>query len=185
MLGLMDEIPAENYSPQWSDDTRQPIPLEGDEREILTSFLDWHRATFALKCGNLSAEQLSEKAIPPSGLSLHGLLRHLTAVERWWFRRQFAGEDVPHLYYSDDDPNQDFDDLDGDVEEAFALWRSECQRSREIVGHAPSLAQTGIQMSTGKPFSLRWLLVDMIDEYARHNGHADLLRERIDGRTGR
>ena len=153
-------------------------------REILTAFLDWHRQTFALKCAGVSAGRLSEKGIPPSGLSLHGLLSHLTGVERWWFRIQFAGEELPLIYYSDDDPNQDFDALDGDVTEAFALWESECERAREVVARADSLDETGTRQRTGEPFSLRWALVQMIAEYARHNGHADLLRERIDGATG-
>ncbi|HZJ06412.1 MAG TPA: DinB family protein [Nocardioidaceae bacterium] len=180
----MNEVPAENYSQPWSDDSRPPLPLVGDEREILTAFLDHQRATFELKCSGVSPESLSEKSVAPSGLSLHGLLRHLSAVERWWFRTQFAGEDVPMLYYSDDDPNQDFDSLDGDVEEAFDVWRAECARSRAIVANASSLEETGVLERNGEPFSLRRLLVYLIAEYAQHNGHADLLRERLDGRTG-
>ncbi len=117
-------------------------------------------------------------------MSLHGLVRHLAGVERWWFRLQFAGEDLPQLYYTGDDPDQDFDGLGGDVEEVFAVWRSECDAARAIVADASSLDETGIRLRDGQPFSLRWLLVDMIAEYARHDGHADLLRERIDGRTG-
>jgi Protein of unknown function (DUF664) len=177
-------IPPQNYSPSWPDDTRQPLPRVGDEREILTAFLDWHRGTFELKCTGVPPDRLSDMSIPPSGLSLHGLLRHLTGVERWWFRIQFAGEDLPLLYYSDDDPGQDFEDLGGDINEAFAVWHEECRRSREIVADTASLDQTGIQRSTGQPISLRRILVHMIAEYARHNGHADLLRERIDGATG-
>lgn len=156
----------------------------GDDREILTAYLDWHRQTFELKCAGLPPERLSERGVPPSGLSLHGLVRHLAGVERWWFRVQFAGEDVPLLYYSDDDPDQDFDDLDGDVAEALAVWRAECDRSRQIVADASSLDQTGTHKATGNPVSLRRVLVHLIAEYARHNGHADLLRERIDGATG-
>jgi hypothetical protein len=117
-------------------------------------------------------------------MSLHGLLRHLSGVERWWFQIQFAGDDVSMLYYSDDDPNQDFDSLDGDIDKAFAAWRQECDRSREIVAAAGSLDALGSSKRDGKGFSLRWLLVDMIAEYAQHNGHTDLLRERIDGKTG-
>lgn len=172
-----------HYSPTWSDDTRITPPNVGDEREIVTAYLDWHRATFDLKCAGVPPERLSERTVAPSSLSLHGLVRHLAGVERWWFRIQFAREDVPMLYYSDDDPNQDFDRLDGDVSEAFDVWRAECQRSREIVG-AASLDDTGIQLSTGKPISLRRIMVQMITEYARHNGHADLLRECTDGATG-
>jgi hypothetical protein len=172
-----------SYSPPWADDTRDPLPRVGDERTMLTAMLDWHRETFALKCRGVPPERMSEKAVPPSGLSLHGLVRHLAGVERWWFRQQFRGEDVPHLYYTDDDPDQDFESLDGDVEEVFAVWRAECDRSREIVA-AASLDDIGIRRSTGEPIGLRWILLHMIAEYARHNGHADLLRERIDGATG-
>ena len=180
----MAEVPAANYAQPWAADTRDPLPLTGDERAILTAVLDWHRQTFELKCSGVPTQRLSEKNIPPSGLSLHGLVRHLAAVERWWFRRQFAGEDVPNLYYSDDDPNQDFDSLDGDPAEAFAAWHDECDRAREIVAQTPSLDQPGIRLPDGQPISLRRIMVDMISEYARHDGHADLLRERIDGATG-
>ncbi len=180
----MTQIPEENYSPTWPDDRREPIPRTGSELEILTGFLDSHRMTFEQKCAGLSAAQLSEASVPPSTLSLHGLVRHLAGVERWWFQMQFAGDDVPMLYYSDDDPSQDFDSLDGDIEEAFAVWHRECDRSREIVAAATSLDDTGTTRRDGEPFSLRWQLVDLIAEYARHNGHTDLLRERLDGATG-
>ena len=180
----MTQPQPQNYSPLWADDTRTTPPLVGDERQILTAYLDWHRRTFELKCAGVPPERLSEKGIPPSGLSLHGLARHLAGVERWWFRIQFAGEDVPMLYYSDDDPSQDFDALSGDPAEAFAVWRDECARSRQIVAAASSLDQTGTHAATGNPVSLRRVMVHLIAEYARHNGHADLLRERIDGATG-
>jgi hypothetical protein len=172
-----------HLSSSWDQGDRPALPNVGDERDLLTAYLDWHRQTFELKCAGVPPERLSEKLIPPSGLSLHGLLRHLTGVERWWFRIQFAGEDLPLLYYSDDDPNQDFDSLDGDVDEAFAAWRAECDRAREIAAGA-ALDQAGTIVVTGKPISLRAVMLKMIAEYARHNGHADLLRERIDGATG-
>jgi uncharacterized damage-inducible protein DinB len=175
-------VPPENFARPLSGDTRTRLPLEGDERTILTSFLDWHRETLALKCAGLSTEELSRTAIPPSGLSLHGLLRHLAAVERWWFRVRFAREQVPLLYYSDENPNQDFTGTGGDVSEALATWRAECDLARDIVGRS-DLDDTG-ELQTGEPISLRRILVHMIAEYARHNGHADLLRERIDGSTG-
>ena len=180
----MVRVPPQNYSQLWAGDTRPALPLVGEEREILTAFLDWHRETLELKCSGVPAERLSEKTIPPSDLSLHGLLRHLAGVERWWFHIQFAGGDLPLLYYSDDDPNQDFDDLDGDVHAALEVWHEECRRSRHIVARASSLDETGIKQATGEPISLRRILVSMIAEYARHNGHADLLRERLDGATG-
>ncbi|GAB3507120.1 DinB family protein [Amycolatopsis cihanbeyliensis] len=179
----MNEISPQHYSRQWSTGGRVGVPRTGDEREILVGFLDWHRETFALKCADTAPERLAEKGIPPSGLSLHGLVRHLAGVERWWFRIQFAGEDVPLLYYSDDDPDHEFNLLDGDADAAFAVWRAECAHARGIVAGA-SLDQTGVGRRAGEPFSLRWLLVHLTTEYARHNGHADLLRERIDGATG-
>jgi hypothetical protein len=170
------------YSPRLTGERTDPTPL-ADERQALTESLDYFRRTFELKCAGLDPGQLSERSVPPSTLTLHGLLRHLTGVERWWFRIQFAGEDVPILYYSDDDPDQDFTTLDGDVGEAFSLWQAECERSREIVA-ASSLEQTGTRVSTGEPFTLRWLMLRAIGEYARHIGQADLIRERIDGVTG-
>jgi Protein of unknown function (DUF664) len=174
----------QHFSQPWAGDTREKPPWTAGERETLTGLLDWHRQTFELKCSGVPSARLSERGIPPSALSLHGLIRHLAGVERWWFRVQFAGEEVPLLFYSDDDPDQDFESLDGDVGEALAVWRAECDRSREVVAGAPSLDQTGTLRRTGQPVSLRRILVDMIAEYARHNGHADLLRERIDGATG-
>jgi hypothetical protein len=171
------------YSPRWANDTRPEKPAVGSEREVLTASLDWYRATFELKCSGIAAERLSERTVPPSSMSLQGLVRHLSGVERWWFRIQFAGEDVPMLYYSDDDPEQDFDDMSGDAAEELDLWREECRRSRDIVAGA-SLDDTCIRRRTGKPMSLRAIMVSMIAEYARHSGHADLLRERLDGATG-
>lgn len=178
-----DHVP-EHLSPRWPEGTRPALPSLGTERETLTAFLDWHRATFEQKCSGLSAEQLSRRAVEPSTMSLHGLVRHLAGAERWWFRTQFAGEEVPMLHYCDDDPDQDFERLDGDPGEAFAVWRAECDRARRIVAAAASLDETGIRRTTGEPVSLRRIMVDMIAEYARHNGHADLLRERIDGAVG-
>ncbi|WP_103354943.1 DinB family protein [Amycolatopsis sp. CA-128772] len=169
--------------PRLTGPRHDPAPV-ADERQALTESLEYYRRTFELKCAGLDHARLSEHSVPPSTLTLHGLLRHLTGVERWWFRIQFTGEDVPNLYYSDDDPEQDFTALDGDVDEAFALWHAECARAREIVDEAGSLDQTGTRRSTGEPFTLRWLMLRMIGEYARHIGQADLIRERIDGATG-
>jgi hypothetical protein len=177
----MSEIAS---SPTWTDDGRTAVPRTGSEREILTGYLDNHRLLFEQKCAGLTHAQLSTKAIRPSDMSLHGLLRHLSGVERWWFQIQFADDDVPMLYYSDDDPDQDFESLDGDIDEAFAVWRRECDRSREIVAAADSLDAVGRSKRDGSEFSLRWLLIQMLAEYAQHNGHTDLLRERLDGKTG-
>lgn len=165
-----------------SGDRIDPSPV-ADERQALTETLDYYRRTFELKCTGLDPSRLCERSVPPSTLTLHGLLRHLTGVERWWFRIQFAGEDIPNLYYSDDDPEQDFESLDGDVGDAFSLWHKECELAREIVA-ASSLDHIGRRISTGEPINLRWVMLRMIGEYARHIGQADLVRERIDGATG-
>jgi len=173
-----------SFSPIWEGDNRPKLPKLADERVTLTAYLDYQRATFELKCRGVDSQRLSERTVPPSAMSLHGLLRHLSGVERWWFQQQFLGADVPMLYYTDEDPDQDFESLDGDIDQAFAIWHAECDRSREIVAAAGSLADTGHSLRDGSEFSLRWLLVMMTCEYARHNGHADLLRERIDGAIG-
>jgi uncharacterized damage-inducible protein DinB len=158
-------------------------PVSASEREMLTGWLDYHRATLELKCAGLTDEQLRQRAVPPSSLSLLGLVRHLAEVERSWFRRGLAGEDAPPSYYGDDNPDGDFDDVDtADVAEAFGTWRSEYQRARELVAAAPTLDV--IFSGSTRQYTLRWLMCHMVEEYARHNGHADLLRERIDGSVG-
>ncbi|MFJ5231908.1 DinB family protein [Kitasatospora sp. NPDC088391] len=178
--------PPLNFAQPWAAaEGRGTPPLVGDEREILTSYLDFHRETFALKCAGVPVERLSERLVPPSGLSLHGLVRHLAGVEQWWLEIQFAGDESrPQLYYSDDDPEQDFERLDGDFAADLAVWRSQVERSRRIVAEAPSLDATGVHKASGQPVALRRVLVHLLAEYARHNGHADLLRERVDGATG-
>jgi hypothetical protein len=162
---------------------RAEPPLAAQERDMLNSWLEFHRDTLALKCDGLTAVQLRQRAVPPSSLSLLGLVRHMAEGERQWFAMVLGGEQIPYHYYTDDDPEAEFDDLDdADVAETFETWRSECAAARERVAAAPSLDVTGIQ--DGKEFSLRWIMIHMIEEYARHNGHADLLRERIDGTVG-
>jgi uncharacterized damage-inducible protein DinB len=167
-----------------SDDDRPHAPGAADERTMLAGWLDYHRATLEMKCAGLTPAQLATRAVEPSTLSLLGLVRHMADVERGWFRRRIAGEDAPPLYYSDDDPDGDFDNLDpATADDAFATWRAECARAREIATALPSLDVTVIDRE-GRQLSARWVLHHMIEEYARHNGHADLLRERIDGVTG-
>ncbi len=180
--GGMHTTSPVHRSPSWEGADRPFLPLAGSEREILTAYLDWHRATFAAKCAGLTPEQLSARSVEPSDMSLHGLVRHLAGVERWWLRIRFAGEELPLLHYSDDDPHQDFDDVAGDPAEAFALWREETARGREIAAAFPLDAIGGPDHE--EPVQLRTVLVRLIAEYARHNGHADLLRERVDGATG-
>jgi uncharacterized damage-inducible protein DinB len=165
--------------------TRVRAPLIADERPMLEAWLEFHRGTLEMKCDGLSTEQLRERAVPPSSLSLLGLVRHMTDVERHWFRNTLNGEDVPDLYSSEDDRDGDFDHVDdADPADAFAAWRAELEHVRQVVAGVPSLEAVGARRRRGELVSLRWILVHMIEEYARHNGHADLIRERIDGSVG-
>ncbi|MBV9934853.1 MAG: DinB family protein [Actinobacteria bacterium] len=159
--------------------------MAGPERALLQAFLDWQRATLLYKCAGLTGEQLAERAVPPPQLSLLGLVRHMAEVERAWFRRTLADEDVGYIYVSDDDEDADFDDVPtANPDEAFATWRAECDHARENAAAVDSLDAVGKRARRNGDVSLRWIYVHMIEEYARHNGHADLLRERIDGATG-
>jgi len=160
-------------------------PLEADERVMLTAFLDFQRATLALKCDGLTHDQLRDQAVPPSRLSLLGIVRHMAEVERNWFRPVLDAEEMSGLWAAGQalDPESAFDDVrTADVAAAFAAWRAECEHATAVTAAAASLDVTG--MRGGMRFSLRWVMAHMIEEYARHNGHADLLRERIDGSTG-
>ncbi|MDQ6938126.1 MAG: DinB family protein [Actinomycetota bacterium] len=150
---------------------------------MLKAYLDHYRETFELKCQGVATAELSRRSSPPSTMSLHGLIRHLAGVERWWFAINFGGLDLPMLYYRDDDPDQDFQSLDGSPSAALNVWRDECARSRRIVDDAASLEEVGAIERNGS-YTLRWLMLHMIAEYAQHAGHADLLREGIDGVVG-
>lgn len=160
-------------------------PLNSDERTTLESWLDFHRTTLAMKCEDLDDEQAATASVPPSDFTLTGLVRHLAEVERNWFRRVLAGEQAPPIH----DPQADPEGPEGGFEltedatlrDALATWQAEVARSRERCAER-DLSDTGRLM--GQEVSLRWIYVHMIEEYARHNGHADLLRERIDGTTG-
>jgi hypothetical protein len=177
-------IPKPVVSPAvWPVPRRTVIPRHGEEMSMLQAYLDHYRETFDLKCAGLAPERLSERSAPPSSMSLHGLARHLGGVERWWFATNFAGLDLPMLYYTDEDPDQDFESLEGDALEALRVWREECERSRGIVARASGLDQVGAVERNGS-YTLRWLMLRMIAEYAQHDGHADLLREGIDGAVG-
>jgi uncharacterized damage-inducible protein DinB len=159
-------------------------PFVGDERTILDGYLDWHRQTLLLKCAGLTAEQLKTASAEPSNLTLLGLVRHMAEVERWWFSRRTAQLDVPTLYCPPESEDGDFDDVAAaDAEADFATFIDECERSRAAVKDIP-LDYTFLHPRRQDEMSLRWVYVHMIEEYARHNGHADLIRERIDGTTG-
>jgi uncharacterized damage-inducible protein DinB len=166
-------------------DTRINPPFSAAERPMLESWLNYHRDTLAVKCDGLSAEQLRTRAVPPSTLSLLGLVRHMAEVERSWFQRTIAGRDAPPLYYTEEDRDGDFDNVDNaDPDEAFAAWRAECEGARAVLAGVRSLDESGAKERHGETVTMRWILVHMIEEYARHNGHADLLRQRIDGTVG-
>jgi hypothetical protein len=156
------------------------------ERAMLDGWLDYHRATLEWKCEELSAEQLRTRSAPPSNLSLLGLLRHMAEVERSWFRNVLVDENAPPLFYTDADPDGDFNDLEGaEPAEVLTTWRAECEHAREVSRPLSLDALSeGERRRSGERFSLRWIITHMIEEYARHNGHADLLREAIDGATG-
>ncbi len=176
------------------DDPRADGGWENSERAVLTGFLDDRRLTLTMKCDGLTAEQLARRSVPPSDLSLLGIVRHLTGVERYWFRNVMAGDDAPPLYRGPDGEDLDFEfgfefGLEPEVPvgegsalvaEAWDNWRAEVAFATELVAGTPDLATLGI----GQPVPLREVLVHLIREYAQHMGHADLLRERIDGRVG-
>lgn len=165
-------------------DPRIDVPFVGSERELLETFLEWHRQTLAYKCAGLTDEQLRERSVPPSGMSLLGLVRHLADVERAWTRRTLLGEDAPPLHWTEERRDDDFDALESTTrDQAFAAWEAEAAYSREVAAKLP-LDTIAKQKRHGHKVSLRWILIHLIEEYARHNGHADLLRERIDGQVG-
>jgi hypothetical protein len=162
-----------------ADDRREP-PADADERALLVGWLEFHRVTLARKCAGLSEEQLRSCPIAPSTLSLLGLVRHLTEIERLYIRHGFAGEAIqPLQYVTDEEPDGDFDLLD-DVQGSLAAWYEHVAAAREHVAVAPDLDARGAR----SPETLRWVLAKVAQEYARHNGHADLLRQALDGATG-
>ena len=164
------------------DDERFTLTTEATERELLTTFLEFQRNALVRKCAGLSDAQLRARAIPSSGVSLIGLVRHLATVERWYFQSVIAGESPGSIYdYESDEAFRDVDAATGDA--TFAIWRAEIEQSRRITDAFDLEAVSAIP-TEGLVVTLRWVLVHMIDEYARHLGHADMVREAIDGVTG-
>jgi uncharacterized damage-inducible protein DinB len=152
----------------------------------LTDFLRGHRQTLELKCEGLTVEQMARRSVPPSNMSLLGLIRHIADVERYWFRHVVGGEDDSRRYRTPEDHDQDFNGAiaeAGCVEEAWAAWREEVAYAEQCVEGFADLGTT-VLTPRGNHMAVREVLVRMIEEYARHCGHADLLRERIDGRVG-
>lgn len=163
---------------------RTEPPVTGPEREMLRAFLDFHRDTLAMKCEGLSDDQLREQSSPPSTLSLLGLVRHMAEVERTWFRRVINGEDLPLVWSDNGDYQAAYDASQASVAGAFRAWQDEVEHARRIERAAESLDVTGYQQRWDEDVSLRLVMYHLLHEYARHNGHADFLREAIDGTVG-
>ncbi len=164
--------------------TRTDPELESDEITMLTQFLDYQRATMRMKCVGLGEDALKQRSAPPSTLTLLGLVRHLTEVERNWFAVHLDGQRGVEVYNDEADPDGDFDTLDSaPVADVWAAYDATVVESRRIVS---TFADPGdlTRGTRGRPRSLRWIMIHLIEEYARHNGHADLLREAIDGARG-
>ncbi|MDG5801948.1 DinB family protein [Streptomyces ossamyceticus] len=167
-----------------AEDKRVGPPHVGSERETLRAFLDYHRATLAMKCEGLTDTELRQRSMSPSTLSLLALVCHMAEVERAWFRRVFEDNDAPMVWSDEIDFQAAYDDSASTRAEAFAVWEAEVERSRRIERAAPSLDLTGHQPRWDEEVSLRMVMVHVLLEYGRHNGHADLLREGVDGTVG-
>ncbi|HEY3872034.1 MAG TPA: DinB family protein [Actinocrinis sp.] len=175
-----------------ADDPREDRPRLGDERAALADSLRRQRLTLQMKCADLDAEAMARRSVEPSTMSLLGLVRHLAESERSTFRVLMAGQDASRLFTSEADRDGDFNGAVADpqvVAQAWETWRAEVDFATRFVAEAPSLEITGDDPqnhhgSGGGSMSLREAMVGLIEEYARHMGHADLLRERIDGRLG-
>ncbi len=157
-----------------------------DERTTLLGFLEHQRRFLARKAEGIAEEQARSATCPPSDLTMHGLIRHLSDVERGWAQRTFAGQKAVPLYYGESHPDGDEDGdfhppSDATLADALDVWRREIETANSIYNAAVDLDQ----IDKGRGFySLRWILVHLIEEYARHLGHADLIRQAIDGQTG-
>jgi uncharacterized damage-inducible protein DinB len=188
VLSVRDE-PTASVASMATDWTAPPVERSDPdyvvaERGALEQWLDYHRDTLLAKCAGLTAEQLKLRAVPPSCLSLLGLVRHLTDVERGWFRQGAASQDVPDLYWTEADEGADFNEIEAaDAEADLETYQ------REIIAARKAVADKGLDDVVsfswgGADRDIRWIYLHVIEEYARHNGHADLIRERIDGVTG-
>src|SRR3954453_15083569 len=185
----MTEQASRRYPDMWvdpQDDPREAIEKSAGEKAVLAEYLDRYRMTLEMKGEGLDAEQMAERSVPPSTMSLLGLVRHLAKVEHTWFRRWLEGQaDLARLYSTEEDRDLDFNGAladDGVVAEAWESWRREVAHAREVYAGIDDL---GAEVRFGdQRAEVRDIMVHMVEEYARHVGHADLLRERIDGRTG-
>jgi uncharacterized damage-inducible protein DinB len=185
----MTETPQRKYPDMWvdpEDDPRETDVVAVGEKAVLTEYLDRYRMTLEMKCQGLDAEQLARRSVPPSSMSLLGLVRHLAGVEHHWIRRALEGQDeLPRLYRPEEDPDLDFNGAVADeavVAEAWESWHREVAHAQAWLEAAGDVGDTFEYR--GDQVEIRDIIVHMIEEYARHCGHADLLRECIDGRTG-
>ena len=172
----------------WVDpatDPRNALEQPMGETATLCHYLERYRMTFEMKCDGLAPVQLASRSVPPSTMSLLGLIRHLARIEHHWFRRTLERqEELPVLYWTEDQPDLDFDEAlgtDGCVADAWDSWHREVAHARKVYARYGDLGESFIP---GEPWAVRGVVVHLIEEYARHCGHADLLRERVDGRTG-
>ena len=183
-----DSQPERKYPDMWvdpEDDPREVESISRGEKAVLAEYLDRYRKTLEMKCEGLDPEQLARRSVPPSTMSLLGLVRHMAAVEHRWFQLALQGKDEPRLYNKSVDRDADFDHAVGDpavVEEAFATWHAQVRAAEEYYDAVTDLGAT-VDLD-GDDVEIRDIVVHMIEEYARHCGHADLLRECVDGRTG-
>ncbi len=189
---LDPDIPTERHF-GWSnvfvppDEDPRSMATSVGERATLIDFLMGCRQTLELKCQGLDAEQMARRSVPPSNMSLLGLVRHMADVERYWFRRILSGEVVPRRYRTTDDRDADFNGATADpavVSEAWEAWHEEVAFAERCVEGLGDLGTTVPLPGEDETIAFREVLVHMVEEYARHCGHADLLRERIDGRVG-
>ena len=167
-------------------DTRDDGPMTGAPREVLAHWLELYRETTLLKVGGVTPEELCRRSVPPSAMSLIGVVRHLTEVEAYWLRVVLEGQDaVPDYYCVPESPDGDFDDVaPATVFADLAVYEQELARSRTILATWSDLDALARGKRRDRDVNLGWILVHLVEEYARHLGHMDLLRESIDGRTG-
>lgn len=177
-----------NFDGMWADpdnDPREALEPGSGEKAVLAEYLDRYRMTVELKCEGLTAEQLATRSVPPSTMSLLGMIRHLARVEHSWTRRVFEGQiQLPRLYRTEQDPDLDFNQAVADdevVAEAWDTWRGEVVHARAVYAGLDLDALVDVH---GEEVETRDIVVHLVEEYARHAGHVDLLRECIDGRTG-
>ena len=159
-------------------------PTAAGERELLQGFLDYHRGTLLWKVSGLSGAQLAERSVDPSTMSLLGLVRHLSEVEKYWFHRALAGHDSPPKYWTAEHPDGDFDLVTPDQAEQDVTDFREIVKLSDELAAKYALDDTFVRPGYEEPYSVRYLYLHLVEEYARHNGHADLLRERLDGSVG-